>query len=821
MLRSLLVTGFLAVTLLLPWSALRAGEQGVRYVVPREREAEVLSLVAPYRTLAPVEPGTWFERIALTDSSMEFVVVGREPVGGPVSIVVRWGVTTDPAQQRPPLEVTVEGLGADTPANLRRSVEDLYGKITDRLTEARVMTLLKPVLGDPWGVPGGFYSWLETILASYPSLRTGAPESMGINQVRWEAVLETAPAPPSAAWMLAVLLPVLLLAGLGVRRLRRGGPPWEWALGLLVVAGGAATWWLVSPPSPEGPSAALGSSELGRYLVSLHRDFAVASFFTGVALLGGAAALLWCTLRALRGRGPRGALRVDLPVLLGLAAGSLLVRFGLGGVDLLTDGGSGFERVLRYSFGYGGTSLLVSWFLPRASQGLLWPAIAFTSTVAALAPVALYGLARALEFSRMAAVAAALSLLCWPLHAAMYTSDFLQGPLLTLGLLGLWCLAHGVREEHPAGLLGGAAIFGGLIWMRPEAPAWVLPYAAVAAPLLWRWRRRAALWLAVGYGALALGSRLLSYAMNSWILPAGGGNTLILDAEGFLLAGHAALPWWLWLGIPAGLPVLWRRHRVAGLVAAGGVAGYLSLRVGGSPPDLLEFFRYLTPVMAWSSLMVGLGLVRLVDLAPSGRPRQGIALFLCIAFLATPVFHRQYLAVGYAPGASDAVFRQVLAFLPEDAAVIVPGETRRDGLDPSSRYRYVAWEEFPGRGASIPGYRVVSAAAFLEFVRVERRIPGVDELDLDAEGTREGGTRWFYFRSGECLVAHGFDARSAQDPGSCRGLEEVLELEPVETWPVPFRDHRLVTQPRERRRPKFDDDFAFVLYRVRGLRPLR
>ncbi|MFH1529738.1 MAG: hypothetical protein ABIK09_03265 [Pseudomonadota bacterium] len=49
-------------------------------------------------------------------------------------------------------------------------------------------------------------------------------------------------------------------------------------------------------------------------------------------------------------------------------------------------------------------------------------------------------------------------------------------------------------------------------------------------------------------------------------------------------------------------------------------------------------------------------------------------------------------------------------------------------------------------------------------------------------------------------------------------MKDLLELEPVESWPVPYRNHRLVTQSRERRPPKYDDDFTYVLYRVRGLR---
>ncbi len=782
----------------------RAAED-VRWILPAGQEELVLSLVSPYRTQAPVEPGTWFDHIALTATGMDFVVEGRDPPGGPVTIRVRWSPSTASAAVLPEISLTIEGMDDGASPNLARSVGIIHGLLADRLEDTLGPAFLGIAPGDRKG--DGLLSPMDA----------EAMTARGITQVTWDAVGETAPEAPGAR-ATALLLGVVLIFGiLGLLRRVKGAPGWEAVAGLLIAAAAAAAWWLTGGMSAAGLEETNRSPAELDYLVPMQRDFALAVIFTAGGLLALAGLFVGALAGLLRGRYAVAVASREAGVVLALAAGSLLLRFGVGELNLLTDGGSGFERILSYAFGYGGTSLLVHWFLPGSLQGMIWPAVALTSALAALAPAALYALARELGLDRGAAAAAAMALLCWPLHAALYTSDFLQGPILTLGLLGLWSLAHAVRRESPGALWAGVMVFGGLIWMRPDAMIWALPYGAVAAPLVWRWRRRGALWSAVGFGALAVGCRLLSYAQSPGILPEGGGNILSLNAEGFRLAGHVAFPWWLWIGIPAGIPVLWTRHRVAGLVAAGGVAAYLSLKVGGSPPDLLEFFRYLAPAMAWVSLVAGLGLAWWVGRLPAGRARAAAAAVILAAYVATPLLHAGYLGTAYAPRVSDRIFREVLAGLPGEASIIVPGEDRHDGLDPSTRFRYVAWEEFGTREDPVPGNRVLSAATLLAFVRGEERLPGYGDLDLASGDRRSGATEWYYLRAGECLYAQGFDPISALDPGSCAALESALELVPVRSWSVPYRNHRLVTQPGEWRPPKVDDDFRYVLYRVEGL----
>lgn len=805
-------------TVFAPTADLRGEEGTISWVLPRGREDVILSLVAPHSTQAPVEPGTWFERISLTNSGIDFVVVGREPPAGPVTIRVRWTTTTAGVYERPRIEISVDGLDDATPENLRCSVETLRGAIATRLTDDVVVDLLRPLVGPYIGASGSWLSWLRPVKAMAPGLGDLDQEAMGITQVQWAAVFETAPEAPSPAWIVLFLVPVLGLGLVGLLRLPRGGRGWEAAWGVLLPLGAVAAWWLTEDMSKEGLSATIRSAaELG-YLVPTHRDFAVAAAFLAVALAGTIAAALVRGAGVFRKGRVRGLPWGEAAIVMGLVAGSLLVRFGMGGRELLTDGGSGFERLLQYNFGYGGVSILISWLFPASLEGLVWPAIMVTSMVAALAPVALYALARELDLGRGAALAGAGALACWPLHAALFTSDFLQGPILTIGLFGVGLVARASRTDRPGWLLAGAAVLGGLIWMRPDAMIWGLPFAAAAMSQLWSWRSRGALWLALGWGTFAMACRLLSYAQHPGIIPEGGGNDLTLFLEGFILAGHAALPWWLWIGLPVGLWVIRDRPALVVLIVAGALAADLSLKVGGSPPDLLEFFRYLAPAMGWTALVAGVGLARLVALAPEGMGRRVAAAGVAVGLMVIPVVHGSYLATSYAPRVSDQVFREVLRILPADAGVIVPGEVRRDGLDPSPRYRYIAWEEFETLRDSIPGNRVLSAAELVSFVRIEGRLPRLEDLDLAFGGQDSGDLRWFYLRTGECLNSMGFDPEAARDPGTCRAMEEVLDLETVETFPAPYRNHRLVTQPRERRPPKYDDDSEIVLYRVRGLR---
>jgi len=152
-------SGLIAALLLLATPAQGAGEEKGQWVIRHGREAEILSLVAPYETLAPVEPGTWFLRIGLTESSMDFVVLGRDPPADPVTIKVRW--EGSPGGGAPTTRVSVDGLEDDTPANLRRSVELLHGLITERLTQEFVGSLFEPVAPNPWGRS----KWAARVLA--------------------------------------------------------------------------------------------------------------------------------------------------------------------------------------------------------------------------------------------------------------------------------------------------------------------------------------------------------------------------------------------------------------------------------------------------------------------------------------------------------------------------------------------------------------------------------------------------------------------------------------------------------------------------------
>lgn len=781
-----------------------AGDDDAVWVLPAGHEETALGLVAPYRTEAPIEPGTWFSRISLSATGMDFVVEGRTPPAGPVTIQVRWSETTRDAGQPPELRLQVHGLDDETPANLRRSAELLRDRIDDRLHGLLDPALRQGADGDAAGAP------------FLTAIRSEATVNREITRATWSDALRTRP-PPPRPWLAGLVIALAAyLVFLGIRRRRRGLPEWTIVPGLLIPSAALAAWWFRGGVAAPGASLPWSGEDL-RHLAPIHRDFAAASLFLGLAVavvLGMIVSGLVLRLRDRR-RDHR-----DLGILLGLVAGSALVRFGLGGVDLLTDGGSGFERLLTYGLGYGGAGLLVSWSLPASLQGQIWPAIYVTASLAALAPAALYALSRELDLPRPAATAVALSLVCWPLHAALFTSDFVQGPVLTVGAFGMWFMVRAARRESATHLLAGAAVFCGLVWMRPEGFLWALPFAAAAAPFLRRRWRDTAPWGALALGALAVGCRLLSVAQVH--VPGTEGDSLPLlgplTAERFLLAGHPALPWWLWLGIPPGLAALRQRPPVAGIVVAGLVAAGLALLLGGSAPDLVEFFRYSAPAMLWLSVLSGAGLAAIAAAPSSETWRRATSGVLLLGLLATPLLHVGYLSTVYAPRVSDRVFREVLAALPAGASVIVPGEPRDDGLDPSSRYRFIGWEEFASREDAIPGNRIVSAAAFRDFVRTEGRLPGYDDLDLAFGARKSGPTEWYYLRAAECISGQELRPSPERDHGSCRGLEELLVLDPVETWAAPYRNHRLVSQPRETWPPRYDDGQVYILYKVLGPR---
>ena len=115
---------------------------------------------------------------------------------------------------------------------------------------------------------------------------------------------------------------------------------------------------------------------------------------------------------------------------------SLLIRLGLTTPNLLTDGGSGFSRVLYGVQGFAGISYLLDLVLTGDARWDIWSAIHVTTALSALTPALVVLLARELGFSLRAAVLGGLALACLPLHAAMFSSDLIVGP--AVAIVGHW-----------------------------------------------------------------------------------------------------------------------------------------------------------------------------------------------------------------------------------------------------------------------------------------------------------------------------------------------------------------------------------------------
>src|SRR5690606_13125552 len=91
-------------------------------------------------------------------------------------------------------------------------------------------------------------------------------------------------------------------------------------------------------------------------------------------------------------------------------------------------------------------------------------------------------IARELEFDRATRLLAGLALASWPLHAALYSSDFEGGTILTLTLLALWLVMTGRRLARGEFVSGALLLAAYTIWGRPEALALGLALLLLALP---------------------------------------------------------------------------------------------------------------------------------------------------------------------------------------------------------------------------------------------------------------------------------------------------------------------------------------------------
>jgi hypothetical protein len=618
----------------------------------------------------------------------------------------------------------------------------------------------------------------------------------------------TAPDIPWAAWLLVAEAVPLLAWDLWVRR--KGGVPRTWPLG--VACGLVSVFLVLSFLDPLHRRSDWSAATVGRQATFLRLVVLVAATATIASLvpLGQALRLRWsATLRA----------AATDALLVGLA--SALVRGVLTTPNLLGDSGSYFQRMLTYPGDFGGIGLLVSMILPAPLEGSIWNVVAVTSTLSALAPPLLVIAGRLLGLTRAAAALAGLGLACWPLHAAMYTSEFEFGVIVTLLLAAVALISAGGVLDRGLPFAAGCAWIAFLVWARPDSIALVVPAAAVAARPAMRAGSRKAVAATLGLFVPVVLARAVHVAGGGMLT--GFGAPVVPPGTEWTTQAES-LPPWIWLAFPPGLFLLRGPVAAPALLAIAATVIPVVMH-GATIAGWFEVYRYGTPAMPWIAVAAAAGWTGLADRAGAlgGRlcARAGgllpvLAPCAVAAWMAaTPLLCRDYLAARYDQTVSDALFREALPRVPPGCGLVVPSEDAGPGsLDPYVFFRFVLREEERRGAVAFAAGRMLPAQEFLARAADGRlpAVPGPAATGADAPPC------WTYFRSAHCVFPMSDLAALPEGAGWCAGLERRFALEPLDVRHVaPWSSRRVVeAYTGAQGGPRATLDVG--LYRIRGTR---
>lgn len=501
---------------------------------------------------------------------------------------------------------------------------------------------------------------------------------------------------------------------------------------------------------------------------------------------------------------------VDTALLLdvgAVAVWSYFVRLVLTTPNILTDGGSGYRRLQEYLPGMGGLSLVLD--LLRGgpvAAGDMWAAMTLPTLIAASGPVAVTLLGRALGLERRAALLAGLMLASLPIHAAMYTSDFLTGSTVALSTLGLAALVHAVAHERWEWLWPASALLAFAILIRPEALLIGVAVVAFGLPAARKWSLPI---VAIPACYLAC---VAAVEIGLLLRTAGPPQTSMAPMPPEIpyvawLTDQRMLPAWLSLAFPLGVWATWctgrlRRATLFAFAVSALTAALPAIRFAGDRDPAgapMEWPRYGTWFMPWAVLIAAAGLVWLCDRLrdrSGGAPAVGKAAYAAIALavVATPVLAHDYLATEYGYRRDEPIFRRAVREVPAHCILVVPDDESENqaggSIEIAERYRAIAREASVRWPPRLVVMGVTDARNHLE------------------TGTLPPAECWYMYEGPFCHIG-------LRGVGStvCRDFLSRVESEIVFTEYIDYRDHRLIVRPDLTASGLIVPDMALTLHR--------
>ncbi|MBK7862025.1 MAG: hypothetical protein IPJ65_26080 [Archangiaceae bacterium] len=724
-------------------------------------ETEILALAAPFTLGGTLEGDFRLGDVRIERDHLEWVVwsAAKQPVCTLTVTPTSTGgvVSAAPAleQLEPPARAAAEALARALQENLARAVLPVRERVEPVVVSA------PPPAPSPrrWvtrGAPLAVLGFLALVLAAAVRARVARAVLLGALAAGGAAALFT----------LEVTRPLAV----------------SWALGCVV---GAFEPPRGRPWLRRAVLAALGGLGLAAAALAPHGvDPRREAQLVALALC---VAVGWAVLAAPQlgwGRARRRATLGLAAQALGVLAVSAVVRLALTQPNVLTDGGSGYTR-LNGGAGFAALGLLAS--LWAAEPLTLLEYARWATAFNTLAAPALTLACRGLGLKRPVAVLAGLMLACWPLHAALYSSDLELGGAITFALSSLALVSLGLRLNLGALLAAGLGVGGLLVWVRPEAVLGLVPVALLVLRMA---GRRAALSAAAraalvwACALVALRGTSLPPTQGAWTLAA-----LLHPPWARFLFDERVLPFWLWALAPWGLATLPRRARPVVLLAFG--AGLLpAMRLDFDVTDTWqETLRYGSWAWVWLAVGAANGLERALARVPRPRVRRVLAAAGVLLVLSAPLRQRAYLRRTYRPTQELAAFEQALLEVPAECELVVPDdelETRASGYGVSVLELYTGHAAvLASRGHAVPKLTGVSAAA-----------------------EPAAGCRYFFFGH-YCLDGVGAVPR----PG-CDAFLSRAALTEVARWPGQALHHRTVVYP-DAPGPRFNDPArAVTLSRV-------